>query len=130
MIYNYKEYKYLMFINKSISLPKFLEKVGAKTGYALIMFTHIYNSIFSECHNLMEDYDNYYQIEYTTFEHFLHRKYFIPKCEAEKIVKMLNTNSELTIIAFDSLSYGIDNIDYFIYGDKLFQRFERILTEA
>ena len=129
MIYRYKYYNFLLIINKGITLQRFLEKVGAKTGYALNMFTHLYNSIFSECHNVMEDYEKYYQIEYTSFKHFLHRKYFIPKYKVEEIVKTINTNSELIIIAFDSLSYGISNSYDFLFGNKLSRRFEQLLIE-
>lgn len=129
MIYNYDYYKHLMIVNKHVTLQRFLEKSGAKTGFALSMFTHLYNSIFSEAHNLTDDFERYYKIEYESILHFICRKYSIPKDIAKELEEELMSNENYILIDYDSLSYGMNDNDSFLFGERLFDRVAQILME-
>lgn len=130
MIYQYDFYKFLMIVNKNVTLQRFLEKSGAKNGFALKMFTHLYNSIFSECHNVCEEFEQYYKIEYELFVHFLHRKYSMPREKAKEIENILTSNTDFILIDYDALSYGMNDTTDFLFGEKLNERVEQLLIEA
>lgn len=129
MIYSYDFYKFLMIVNKNVTLQRFLERTGAKNGFAQEMFTHLYNSIFSESHNVTEEFEQYYQIEYEELDCFLHRRYSIPKEKVIEIVAELQSNPNNILIDYDSLSYGMNDNESFLFGEKLSDRVLQILTE-
>lgn len=108
----------------------FLEKSGAQKGFVKEMFTHLYNSIFSESHNVLEEFEQYYQIEYETVERFLRCKYALPQRVVKKILEDLMSNTNNTLIDFDSLSYGMNDNASFLFGEKLYRQVEQILTNA
>ena len=131
MIYhNWNPYNKLLIVNRNLTLERFIEKTGAKSGFALNMFTHLYNSIFSECTYVEEEFEKYYKIEYESFDRFLHRRYGLSKSKAEEIIKIKESNPEYTIIAYDLLSYGMNDIDHFLFDGKLNVRINKILSEA
>ena len=129
MIYNYDYYKHLIIVNKHVTLQRFLEKSGAKTGFAVTMFTNLYGSIFAESHNISNDFAKYYQIEYESLYHFLRRKYSIPKDIAKELEEELMSNENYILIDYDSLSYGMNDNDSFLFGERLFDRVAQILME-
>ena len=61
MRYGYDSYKFLMVVNKNLTLDLFLQRAGAERGYAKAMFTNMYNSIFAECHYVENEYEQYYK---------------------------------------------------------------------
>ena len=130
MIYSYDTYRYIIIVNKNISLDIFLKKCGAKTGFAKNMFTHLYNSIFAESTNIVEEFDEYYKIEYNSLQNYLHRRYAVPKNKAKNIVKTKESNPNYTIISYDALSYGMENNDNFLFGEILYNRIMDILTKS
>lgn len=122
-LYAYDTYKYLMVCNKDLTLDTFLQKVGAISGYAKNMFTEIYNAIFVESYNVQELFDSYYIQEYQTKENFLLRYYSLPLSLASEWGHLLGKDKK--IICFDSLSYGLPQMDDFVL-EELFNRFDEI----
>lgn len=127
MRYSYDFYKYLMVVNRNLTLDKFLQRAGAEQGYAKKMFTEMYNSIFSECHYVEDEYDKYYKEEYQDLPQYLRKRYQMEKEDIRSLLAEKAQNPEYTIIAYDSLTYGSDGVDSLMFEDKLAQRIKDIL---
>lgn len=116
-----------MVVNRNLTLDLFLQQTGATEGYAKIMFTDMYNSIFAECRNIEKDYELYYQLEYEDIRHYLRKRYNVMKDDVEKIIEIKKRNPNYTIIAYDSSSSGNGCSDSLMFENKLVQRIENIL---
>lgn len=116
-----------MVVNRNLTLDLFLQQTGATEGYAKIMFTDMYNSIFAECRNIEKDYELYYQLEYEDIRHYLRKRYNVMKDDVEKIIEIKKRNPNYTIIAYDSSSSGNGCLDSLMFENKLVQRIENIL---
>lgn len=127
MILHYDFYKGFWLINPKITLDFFLEKTGAEKGYALDMFTRMYNCIFSELINVEEEYLKYYSFEYETFEIYLYKKYNLEIKQIEKIIKKMNKFSHCKIYKKDDYSYGDSTIPQFITSETMHKRINKIL---
>lgn len=122
-LFAYGAYKYLLVHNKDLSLDIFLQRVGARAGYAKDMFTDIYNAIFIEGDDVRELFNTYYVQEYQSIENFLLKYYSLPLSLAAEWATLLDSGKE--IVCFDSLSYGLPQIDDFILGE-MFDRFDKV----
>lgn len=127
MRYGYDSYKFLMVVNRNLTLDLFLRRAGAERGYAKTMFTNMYNSIFAECHYVEDEYVQYYKSEYDDLKQYLHVRYCISKKWADKLIAEKEANPNYTIIAYDSLSFGDGSIDSLMFEDKLADRIENLL---
>ena len=127
MRYAYGFYKYLMVVNRNLTLDIFLQRAGAERGYAKKMFTEMYNSIFAECHRIEEEYEKYYKEEYKDICQYLRKRFQIAHDDIKSLMEFKAQNPEYTIIAYDSTTYGSDGVDSLMFEDKLAQRIEDIL---
>ena len=127
MILHYDFYKGFWLINPKITLDFFLEKTGAEKGYALEMFTRMYNCIFSELINIEDEYLKYYSFEYETFETYLYKKYNLEIKQIKKIVRKKNKFSHCNIYKKDDYSYGDSSIPQFITSETMHKRINKIL---
>ena len=127
MRYAYDMYKYLMVVNKNLTLDIFLQRAGAMRGYARKMFTNMYNSIFAECNFVEDEYETYYQLEYTDLFHYLRKRYNVDKEGIDYLMSIKNQNMDYILIAYDSLSCGDGSIDDMMFQDKLAERMENLL---
>lgn len=120
VIYDYEAYCYLMKVHKGTK-EEFMKKAGVSKGYALEMFSTLYDSIFAESKDVREMYENNYKSEYKDLKHFLMMHYSIP----EKLVgKYVNAcESDLyRLIDFDALSYGGDGVHGLVLSDDYMVR--------
>ena len=117
---DYEAYCYLMKVHKGTK-EEFMKKAGVSKGYALEMFSTLYDSIFAESKDVREMYENNYKSEYKDLKHFLMMHYSIP----EKLVgKYVNAcESDLyRLIDFDALSYGGDGVHGLVLSDDYLVR--------
>lgn len=127
MRYGYDMYKYLMVVNKNLTLDLFLHRAGAQNGYAKKMFTNMYNSIFAECHYVEDEYETYYKLEYADLLQYLRKRYNVAKEGIDYLMNIKNRNHDYILIAYDSLSCGDGSIDDMMFQDKLTERMENLL---
>ena len=127
MRYAYEMYRYLMLVNKNLTLELFLQRAGAKQGFAKQMFTNMYNSIFAECHYVEEEYEQYYQLEYPDLYHYLHTRYNVEIPPLNLLIEEKNKSLDYIFIEYSSLSCGDGSIDDLMFQDKLSERMENIL---
>lgn len=126
MKYYYDMYKCILLVNKNINKEWFLEKAGTKNGYARDMFSRLFDSIFAESMDVIKIYRKYYRQEFDSWEDMLYYKYCIPKDMIKFFHDALKENHNLTIIDFDTLSYG-EIVDDFLFSDKLRDRIQKLI---
>ena len=127
MRYGYDMYKYLMVVNKNLNLNLFLQRAGARSGYAKRMFTNMYNSIFAECHYVEDEYEKYYNLEYADLSQYLRKRYNLDAEWMDMLMKEKNQSEDYTIIAYDSLNSGDGSIEDLMFQDKLADRIFNLL---
>lgn len=120
-IYYYDAYKCLILANSSLNKDVFCKKAGANTGYAKDIFSRIYDSIFSEAEDVIECFNNYYVVEYNTFEDYLLNKYSIANDKVHEIIDTLHSHP-LKLYDVDTLFYGDSAIYDFWSSDNMINR--------
>ena len=126
MRYAYDMYRYLIFAHKDLTEKYFVEKSGAKGGYAKELFERIYKSIFSESMDVQYMYDTFYRTEYGCLSDFLTGYYQLEPEAAKEITDTLEQRKELRLFDYDSLSAG-ENFDDFITSEDVYERFEKLI---
>ncbi|MDR6843333.1 hypothetical protein [Flavobacterium granuli] len=129
MILHYDFYKGLWLINSELTIDYFLESIGVEKGYALDMFTRMYNCIFSELIDIEEEYLKYYSFEYENFEVYLYKKYNLEKKDIKKVLKKMSKFPHCKIYKKDDYSYGDYTIPQFITSETMHKRINKILKE-
>lgn len=124
--YGYDVYRYLIFAHKDLDVDYFIRKSGATSGYALELFTRIYNSLMSESMDVNYLYENYYKEEYPTFESFIYKYYELDEDIVNEIMNELRSSPEIRLYDYNALSVG-ENFDDFITSDELGSRFDKLL---
>lgn len=119
-------YRYLIFAHKDLTEKYFVEKSGAKGGYAKELFERIYKSIFSESMDVQYMYDTFYRTEYGCLSDFLTGYYQLEPEAAKEITDTLEQRKELRLFDYDSLSAG-ENFDDFITSEDVYERFEKLI---
>ena len=119
-------YRYLIFAHKDLTEKYFVEKSGAKDGYAKELFERIYKSIFSESMDVQYMYDTFYRTEYGSLTDFLTGYYQLEPEDAKKITDTFEQRKELRLYDYDSLSAG-ENFDDFITSEDVYERFEKLI---
>lgn len=126
----YDMYQSMVVVNKDINKEYFLNRAGAKAGYAKSMFSRIYDSIFSEAINLEDVFERYYAIEYKDIYEFLYNRYCLSRTIVNKIRELKQNNADNVIIAFDELNYGDPGIVEFAFSESMYDRITQILLMA
>ena len=126
MRYAYDMYRYLIFAHKDLTEKFFVEKSGAKGGYAKELFERIYKSIFTESMDVQYMYDTFYRTEYGCLTEFLIGYYQLEPEDAKEITDKLEQRKELRLYDYDSLSVG-ENFDDFITSEDVYERFEKLI---
>ena len=119
-------YRYLIFAHKDLTEKYFVEKSGAKGGYAKELFERIYKSIFSESMDVQYMYNTFFRTECGCFTDFLIGYYQLEPEYAKEITDMLEQRKELRLYDYDSLSAG-ENFDDFITSEDMYERFEKLI---
>ena len=124
--YGYDVYRYLIFAHKDLDIDYFTRKSGATSGYALELFTRIFNSLMSESMDVSYLYETYYKEEYPTFESFILKYYELEEDIVKEIMDELHAFPEIRLYDYNALSVG-ENFDDFITSDELESRFDKLL---
>jgi hypothetical protein len=75
----------------------------------------------------MEDlYERYYKPEYDNFREFIDAKFAVPNEALEALMNGLEENENYTLIRYDSLNYGVNDVDEFIYGEEYGEKFTKL----
>lgn len=119
----YDFYKSLILVNKNITKEIFLAKTGAEDGYALNMFSRLYDSITCELVNLDVEYDKYYSFEYPSLEHFLYRKYNLNEEDISNLMEERKKYPECILYRKDDLAYGGNGqLTTFAFSEAMYDR--------
>lgn len=128
MVLNYDYYKSIWVINPSLSLEKFLEDAGVEKGYALIMFTRIYYSIYSELIDVKIEYEKYYSFEYDSLENYLYKKINLEKKDIKKLNKAVRKNPNSRIFRKDNQFNHDYSISELITSKEMYKSIIKILN--
>ncbi len=124
----YDFYKSLLLVNKNLTKEIFLSKTGAKDGYALDMFSRMYDSVTSELINLDIEYSKYYSFEYSTLESFLYRKYNINEENIFKLIEERKKYPDCILYRKDDLAYGGNGeLSTFAFSETMHDRVMEII---
>lgn len=126
MRYVYDMYCYLIFAHKDLTEEYFLQKSGVVDGYAKELFRRIYKSLMSESEDVLYNYETFYKAEFSSFPEFIEKFYCIDKGYVDEIIEHLESNPQLKLYDYNSLSVG-ESFDDFIYSDSVYERFEQLL---
>jgi hypothetical protein len=123
----YDFYKSILLVDSRLNKEIFLEYAAARSGYALEMFSRMYDSITSELINLEKQFCDYYAFEYITLERFLYIKYNIEEADIEKIMQEKQANSHCVVYKRKDYAYGDYGLDDFAFSDPMYERIRDIL---
>ncbi len=128
MRYDFDSYNSLLLVDRNLNKDLFLKRVGAVSGYAVKLFSDIYDAMFSESIDLERVYYEYYKDEFSSFGDYLKEEFSLPDSIHNNIMKDLKENEHLKVILWEQLSYGFNDIESFIFGEKMRETFEKVLT--
>lgn len=105
----------------------FIKKAGAKKGYALKMFSDMYQSITSEKIDVVQEFEKYYSSEYKSFPNFLFKKYNMKVKLIKQIMDAMEENPKCKLYRKEQNSHGDWGISTFMLSDTLEERITKIL---
>lgn len=124
--YSYGFCEHLKVVHKELTLERFLSNAGIGNGFAADFFARIYNSVISEAENLEDLYNRFYQAEYDDFKSFIANKFAIPEKSLNLLMKGLNESENYTLICYNTLHYGMTDVDELLYGEEYGERFTKL----
>jgi len=127
MKFTYDFFESIILIDSTLTKEKFLEFTGATSGYALDMFSRIFDSITSELIDLEKQFKEYYAFEYITMERFLFRKFNLESEDIDKIMREKKINPHCIIYKKRDYAYGNAGLDQFAFSEPMYERIFKIL---
>ena len=124
----YDFYKSILVINADLKKEEFLSECGSSSGYSKQVFERIYESIYSELVDLRREYDQFYKMEYESFEKFLYRKLNISPDDIESLIAFSESKNYLKIFKYRDYSSGDYGIGSFIYSEAMYDRIMALIT--
>lgn len=124
---NYEHDDSFLLINKNLNKKLFLEKAGVASGFSYEMFSNMYDSITSECIDMIEEYQKYYSFEYKSFGHYLYKKFNIKWEIIEKISKKMKVNPDCILYRKNDYDYGDYGLAQFTFSETMYKRIIKIL---
>lgn len=118
--------EYLKVIHKELTLEKFLSNAKLEGGFGSTLFTRLYNSVMSEAENLEDLYARYYKQEYDSFRLFIGSKFAIPNKALDLLMNGMNESEHYTLIHYDTLNYGMNDVDELFYGEEYEEKFTKL----
>lgn len=125
--YDYAPYESLLLVNKNLSKDEFLIRIGAEKGYAVELFSMIYDSIFSESEDLRDSYEKYYRCEFQSFGEYIHKEFSLPLDLAKTLSKLCEKEDQITILRWSQLDYGENGIADFIFSEEMYDKFSKVI---
>lgn len=126
--YGYDSYSYIMVVNRMLTRNEFINRCGAKDGFAAKLFGHLYDCIFVEAMDVEHLYEQYYKAEYDSYSEFLLKRYGMTNFMHNEFMKLLKSDSDLYVIEFSSLNYGDSSMEDFLFSEKCRDRIYKILV--
>lgn len=120
-------YRYVMVVNSKLTKSVFLDKCGACKGYARNVFSRFYDSIFSEAIYVKDMYEEYYAIEYGSYEKFLIMHYGLTRDWYNELAKVLNSNPDNILIEYSTIDYGDNGADDLIFSEVMRDKMINVL---
>lgn len=117
--------EHLKVVHKELTLEKFLINAGLGDGFGANLFTRLYYSVMSEAENLVALYERFYKQEYDSFSMFIGSKFAIPDKSLNLLMNGMNESEDYTLIYYNTLHYGMTDVDELIYGED----YEEIFTK-
>lgn len=118
--------EHLKVVHKGLTFEKFLSNAKLGDGCGVTLFKRLYNSVMSEAENLEDIYERYYKQEYDSFSMFIGSKFSIPKESLNQLMNGMNESENYTLIYYDSLHYGMTDVDELIYGEEYEEKFTKL----
>lgn len=125
LTYSYS--KSFLLLNRNLTKKIFLDKSGVKEGYSYIMFSKMYDSIFSELIDLDYEYEKYYSFEYTSLKEFLYKKYNLNEEDITELLEERRKNPACGLYRKDDNSYGDYGLAEFSFSEVMYERIINIL---
>lgn len=126
--YDYDFYRCLLIVDGRLTKEEFCKRAGAASGFSEHLFSGIYDSIFTESEDLKKSYEEYYRCEYPTFRDYIIEEFGMTPGDGAEFLRPLDDHPHLTLIRWDSLSYGNEGTIDFVFGEELGDKFIKILT--
>lgn len=127
MIYHYDDYEFIFIVHKQLDKNRFLAAAGARRGYAVDMFSRMYDALMGDSIDLVEEFERYYKIEYEDLGRFLYRKWNLSYKAVSEIIKFLKGDPNLTLKRRLESSYHGTQLRTFMSEDPMVDRIEKIL---
>lgn len=127
MIFHYDAYEFMFLIHQDMSKDKFLVAAGAKQGHSKELFGRMYDALRSENINVIEEYENFYSLEYNNLASYLYRKWNMRYEMVEDIIKQITENPQLQLFRRVERSYQGSGLRNFMSEDPMIDRIEKIL---
>lgn len=124
--YTFSFSEHLKVVHKDLTLEKFLANACINGGFGENMFSKIYNSVMAEAENMEDLYERYYKPEYDSFREFIGAKFAVPNEALEALMNGLEKSENYTLIRYDSINYGVNDVDEFIYGEDYGNTFTKL----
>lgn len=124
--YSFDFCEHLKVVHKKITLEKFLSNAGIGEGFGASFFARLYNSVMSESENMEDLYDRYYKPEYDSFRSFIGSKFAIPSKSLDLLMKGMNESEDYTLIFYNTLHYGMTEVDDLIDGKDYEDKFTKL----
>lgn len=124
--YSYGFCEHLKVVHKGITLERFLSNAGIGNGFAAEFFARIYNSVMAEAEDLEYLFKRFYQTEYDDFRHFVGNKFAIPDEPLNLLMHGMNESENYTLISYNTLHYGMTDVDDLLYGEEYGERFTKL----
>lgn len=125
--YDYDFYESLLIVDSRLTKEKFLKRAGIISGYAEILFSKIYDALFSESEDLIQSFNKYYVDEFDDFYSYLKREFAIDDESFQQMYELLNVNPNLKVIRWSQLSFGENSMPDMIFGEEMGDKFKEIL---
>lgn len=127
-IYHYSNgfCEHLKVVHKELTLEKFLSNAGLGHGFGATLFTRLYNSVMSEAENMEDLYERFYKQEYDCFSAFIGSKFALPNESLDLLMNGMNESDNYTLIYYDTLHYGMTDVDELIYGEDYEEKFNKL----
>lgn len=118
--------EHLKVVHKDLTLENFLYNARVVDGFGAELFTRLYNSVMSEAENMEVLYELFYKKEYDCFSTFIGSKFAIPKKSLNLLMNGMSESDNYTLIYYDSLHYGMTDVDELLYGEDYEEKFTKL----
>lgn len=113
---------------KNLTRDRFIESSGVKKdSWAEDLMQRIYDCLLGNVTNVIEEYKKFYQVEYSTLDEFLRKRYGLNESELQTVKDSLPQNYILAHGYFDSESdYNI--VQLMEYSSEVVESIKKILV--